>query len=340
MFKKIILVFLLSVIIIIFASCTNSNIENEHSERLIMSDRPSSEEGNYGTGIENVTDWETVIEYNGVPITLEFLLHNLNDTADYGIILFVNGIRVMYTTNEHNQFDFMHIFQLEAEEMERTIMVTFSPNSASVGNTVTVNIATILNPNYIPVSLDLPKNLMHHSFLSIAPYNVQINTSDNQKVLVSNIINMEEPLPQEMEDSFIRDSNDNTDSESSGVINELDNISQFMLFQESLDTIETCYTVQEDVDLKLILSWFGKSGNYRVSLYINNEIVPVFDGNEYLDVEVDRKMIRTRYITIPADIIKNLNEFNHIYFIAVPLGQEEVVSLIKNKTKILYVQSN
>jgi len=344
MLKKIVSTIILSVIIIALVSCkndTNNNIEKRLSdEDQLMLEKLNSEMGNYGTAIENVTDWKTVIEYTGTPVTLEILLHNLKDAAQYGIILFADGIRIPFTTNEHNQTDYMQIFHLETEETDHVVTITFSPN-LTVGETVVINIATILNPYLIPENLDSPRNIMYHNLLSNIPYRVKINASDIQEdILISNTINREEPLTNEVENKFIRETNDNQNSNNSASTNELDIASQFRLFQESLDAVETYYEVQSGEDLKLNLSWFGKSGNYRISMYINHEIIPVFDGTEYFDANVNRELIRTKLITIPAEILKNFEEFNHIYFIAVPLEQEEDISLIKNNTRILHIQSN
>ncbi len=37
-------------------------------------------------------------------------------------------------------------------------------------------------------------------------------------------------------------------------------------------------------DEELTISLLGDGGTYRLSLYINNELMPVFDGKSYIDV--------------------------------------------------------
>jgi hypothetical protein len=315
MTKKAIIAFLLTALLIVFSSC--SNVENAVENPLLIDPRNP---GLYGTEVWNVTDWLQIIDFNDEPITLEVLINNTHDEAEYGVILFVDGIRLPFTTNEHSESDYMQVFRFQGEE-ESFVSVTFSPTFVAQGETVAVNIATILNPRFRLESMDFVNYLMHHRILPASPYHVRINTVSETEIPISNTVDDIEPTPQELQEQHA-----NSD----------ENV-QFMLYQNSLEPLEHYFTVQRGEDLQLSLACFGDSGSYRVSLYINHEIVPAFNGKEYFDVDVELNLLKTRHINIPANVLELFDEFSHIYFIAVPLEQGDIVALAKSQTMILHI---
>lgn len=345
MFKKNIV--LLIIITIVLSSCSknNNNIENLGVDRVDrnLKGLTLSENTDFSTDIRNVTDWTKIINYDGTPITLDFAISNIKDKAEYGVIIFVDGVRVSFSTNEHSQLSYMQIFNLEAQEENREISVTLSPDFIPQGETVAINIATILNPVYTPNSIDLPTSLLHHNLLPLSPYFIEVNTPQKRKILFSNDINSEENVSNELEKEFTYEVPVEQDDTLIETVNELDNKTYFRLFQntmETLEIIEPYYSINKGEELQLKLACFGNSGSYRVSLYINNEIVPAFNGKDYLDINVEREKIKISNITLSVSELEKYDEFNHIFFIAVPLEQGEIVTLIKNKTRILHIQPN
>ena len=79
---------------------------------------------------------------------------------------------------------------------------------------------------------------------------------------------------------------------------------------------------------------YGKPGTYRISVYINNQIIRAFDGEYYCDAEV--KKGQKFQIDIPVEAE---SEKNHIYVVVLELsGDSDVTNnYIKSNTKLLLV---
>ncbi len=72
------------------------------------------------------------------------------------------------------------------------------------------------------------------------------------------------------------------------------------------------YTVSSEKNEKFWLNFHGKKGDYRVSLYIDTEPQPVFDGAAYMDISLGEG----RQIDVPFELdTSSFSEGDHAYYI-------------------------
>lgn len=81
------------------------------------------------------------------------------------------------------------------------------------------------------------------------------------------------------------------------------------------------FSVNKNDTLDFYIPILGNDSEYVFSVYINNELVPAFDGKEYLDVKVKRDKYIERKVSIPVDKYSGLNK---IYVVAVSKGRNYV----------------
>lgn len=92
------------------------------------------------------------------------------------------------------------------------------------------------------------------------------------------------------------------------------------------------------------IACIGKSGKYRLSLYINNELVSAFDECAYFDVEIERDKMKVIDAKVDSSVLEVLDEFNSIYLIAVPmepsLDESLYIRPLKTTTRLLFVSDD
>ncbi len=91
------------------------------------------------------------------------------------------------------------------------------------------------------------------------------------------------------------------------------------------DGKEEHFALQNDISAQIgaeheiFICGYGKTGKYRVSLFINNELQYAFDGKAYVDMEISGDMQTTCSVKIDTE---KLNKENYIYLVYYPLGLE------------------
>jgi hypothetical protein len=78
----------------------------------------------------------------------------------------------------------------------------------------------------------------------------------------------------------------------------------------------TTLIAEKNTEHEVFISGYGKTGRYRVSLFINNELQYAFDGKPYLDMKIVAEKMTTCSFKINT---ANLNEDNHVYLVYYPL---------------------
>lgn len=137
----------------------------------------------------------------------------------------------------------------------------------------------------------------------------------------------------------------NGTSENAEYSNSLDNTAEFLFsFVEDFTKLESCYACKKNEDLELKIACIGKSGKYRLSLYINNELVSAFDECAYFDVEIERDKMKVIDAKVDSSVLEVLDEFNSIYLIAVPmepsLDESLYIRPLKTTTRLLFVSDD
>ncbi len=76
---------------------------------------------------------------------------------------------------------------------------------------------------------------------------------------------------------------------------------------------DTLFRTTAKKDDKFTINLHGKSGNYRVAFYIGTEAQPVFDGKDYVDVEIkDGKQVELE-ISLDTTLLNGKNKFYIVY---------------------------
>ena len=333
-----------------FAGCRNNKNTTEENnsqnanEQITLDNSATIDPlnpGNYSTSLNAVTKNDEVITCENGEFSWKAALTNSGDKADYGLVLFVDGVLTPFTTDFDEEEKTMHILSLGANKVgEFTVKVKaeYIPS----GHTVYADVATILNPKYILQSLDYRSYLPHHFLAAFTFYKLEnLEANEVGNINVSQI-DYQMELPDEINKSYESEGLD--ENYETVITNSLDNVNFFYLYSgEEFNEIISIYTSVPGKDLNLKVACLGKSEKFRLSLYINHTPVPAFDGNMYCDVEVQRDKIMFKNVSISADYLAGLGEFNHIYLMAVPiepsLSDEDYDRPIKTTTKMLYISS-
>lgn len=290
-------------------SSSESNIEYE-SMPLYHQDEEST---NYQ--IMNTT-WENqLVEYTGDYIEENFQIVTSPKGEEFTLFVYIDGVRTPYYSSEDEEVKDYQLFRTTDDKLMKDISIYFKPVEGKRGETYNLDVVLVNNPEYM---------LKDTSWLSFLPY------------LTSNSICAKQ-LKYEYEDKLMEMS-DNYD------VYELDKRMEEMFdrpdgkndmdYEEDV-WFDYCtepfdghsfppvgyFSVNKNDTLDFYIPILGNDSEYVFSVYINNELVPAFDGKEYLDVKVKRDKYIERKVSIPVDKYSGLNK---IYVVAVSKGRNFV----------------
>ena len=344
--KRIVSLILSAVLImLIFAGCTTKNV----GERPDLTEQEGeSEEDLRGrsTLLSLITDNKKPIVCNGKTVQFEVSLENGQMPIEYGFIVFVDGIRVPFSTNEKETQQQMHYIKFGTDE-KKNLKISILAENIPDNKNVQVSIGTIIEPDFKIENTNYINYFPNHSFAPFATYNV-VKSKDNTikcklKTSISNKYSSGD-LTEEIESRYLQ-SNLNIDGTTSNKPqkNNLDVTNFFELRRDEFTDVESMVTTEKNNGLDMKIYCVGEDNTYRISLYINHQLVPAFEGKDYAQVDVKRNEIKTVNVQISSDYIKSLDTYNHIYFIAVPLNQDvtdvDGERPKKSATNVLYVDT-
>lgn len=275
--------------------------------------------------VEKDGDYDT-LTYTGNPITLNYTIDTGEswDWPDRGIMIFIDGVRQNFNARVNDEtyqnIDMLHL-QNEPGTV-KSIEFTFEPNIGSKGDELFLDVMAIFDPDvdYYPQCKSKHKELFvchadaddnricDDCLVNIdeIPSGPSSYTRQNETI-IRVIMEKDAPMQTLIADDF------------SGVkVDELDKrIYKSYEYEDSFENIHNDYdtmqgvaaSVYKNIKDSYIREWgvdchatriktrakekdeftinlHGATGKYRVSLYINNEIQPVFDGSAYADVDV------------------------------------------------------
>lgn len=342
--------------ILLLGACGNKATLPEESGEFDISDIINSSEGSpdsalYGTTLNNAltNNKETLYSENG-KIEIAVGLSNEFSAAQYGFIVFVDGIRVPFTVKEIENCNesLMHIISMKKGEKDRVITVSFSDEYFAAERDCYVSIATVLNPNYLIKSTDYISFLPHHALAAYNFYKVRKTNGDSPFFSVSRnhtVYTLPESINALYEQTKGTESDPYGKSPLAEKTNSLDNTSEFILSSNNnFEAYTSCFACEKSTDFTLNIGCLGKSDSYRLSLYVNNELVPAFDGCLYCDITTERNKLKVIEAKISAESLKNYDEFNSLYLIAVPLNpsldENDYTRPLKAASKLLYISEN
>lgn len=326
--KKILSALLILVLTCSFSACKEKTINNNNTTSAEEEQQSSASTPNYGLSAGFTEGDNVSLTYNGKPLSFEYSLYNPEAPAEWGIDVYVDGILQNITVYSENasvaQNTNMYITNLENGE-RKIIRIEFMPNTGKAGETLELNVCSFLNPDYMIDGTDYTSFLPFHRLSPGYTMKIQMNKDAQDPVKVSEFKGEHTEVPQEIMDSF------NSVNSSNEIENVFDRQQIFDVCKSSEDESVINLSGKKDT---LKVFGYGKPGTYRISVYINNQIIRAFDGEYYWDAEV--KKGQKFQIDIPVEAE---SEKNHIYVVVLELsGDSDVTNnYIKSSTKLLLV---
>lgn len=280
-------------------------------------DTSSGTAGSFGYGVEWEDGKEFVLDY-APTVSFQYYVDNSGKAADFGLLLFVNGVRQPYRTEENSENKILHIFDVDQNE-RKVQTIEFEPVVGEKGDKVSVEIVTMFQPSFI--NTEKSSYGFSHRISSLYPSSLSVTQEtglSEPKVCSEYEVT---PISEELRQEF------NQMGSTGGYGgNALDN----GIYIETLKN-DVFYTPADRLDAESDISPFtlndsvtlcmygGESCTYRVSMYINHELVAgAFDGADYIDITPSRDSICKKAVDLEA-LNLSLQDDNHLYFIAVPI---------------------
>lgn len=326
--KKILSALLILTLALSFSACNEKAINNGSTNPTEEEQQSKANTPNYGLSAGFSEGDNLLLTYNGKPLSFEYSLYNPEASAEWGIEVYVDGILQNITVYSENtsaaQNTNMYVTNLENGE-RKIIRIEFMPNTGKAGETLELNVCSFLNPDYMIDGTDYTSFLPFHRLSPGYTMKIQMNKDAQNPVKVAEFNGRYEEVPQEIIDSF------NSINSSNEIENVYDRQQIFDICKS--DENESVINLSGKRDTLEVFG-YGKPGTYRISVYINNQIIKAFDGEYYCHAEV--KENQKFLIEIPVEVE---NEKNHIYIVVLELEDDSDVTnnYIKSNTKLLLV---
>ena len=305
----------------------------------------------YGTSLNNsYTDNRKILLSKDRKIQIKVGISNVYAKAEYGFVVFVDGVSVPFRINENNEEKMMHIIAMDENEEDRLVTVELSDKYFPAATDVYVSISTLLNPNFMIKSSDYINYLPHHALAAYNFYIVRKDEGEAPTVSVCDDIAEVYPLPEEINSMY--EQRKGTPEDPDGVSpdaelsNSLENTTVFLLrTTDDFTKLESGFACEKDRDFNGKIACIGKDGSFRLSLYINHKAVPAFDGCEYVDITTKRDELKVIDVSLSKDVLMGFDEYNSIYLIAVPLNPSmndeiEYVRPIKTTSQVFFLSED
>lgn len=274
--------------------------------------------------------------FDGQPINLTYMLENGASSNVWGLSIYVNGIQQPFSVEQGNE---VYLYKSHFKENERKdLKLTFTPISGAKDEIITVYFVVMVDPDY--VLQDNQQNQRYGNYHSITQMTWLIQMDKDSPEKENNILS-NYALSKKLTDSYkknylIEDENGETNCL-------LDSNTYIELFASSL--AETSLTLRRNEKLSLQLNLAGLNQliadkvQYRISLYVDHNIINCFEGQPYIDIFVEPDKVSYIKIDLDYDVVF---QNHHIYLIAVPIHQTKtengILPIIKTETKSINIQ--
>lgn len=266
---------------------------------------------------------EGTMEYNGGEIVTTANIVNGAFKIEKGFSVSLNGV-LQECTLEYNgkRTATSTMPKLVFDENETGVLkISFIPNIGKQGDTLEMSLLHSYFPSYLVDEQAELKVYMQAtvSILPLANVALKLNVPSTESVDVSK--NTSE-FKFDTLNSILYNSHNYEDLEDK-VLNDTYGANRAVIYSDFSKAFTTekgekfdimsynaTVSVSRGKASPLTVTAYGKPGNKRISVYVNNVLQPVFDGNCYLDFEL--KQGEQADIPITIDTTR-LNEYNNIY---------------------------
>lgn len=281
------------------------------------------------------TDYQN-LTYSGGEMRIPYMLRDQSEAdAQWGLEIMLDGVLQTFTiedgTGRFTENKRLHVIPMKQAET-KNITLVFTPNIGYKGQKLNLNICTMLNPEYLPEDPSVFEFRPNHNLNGGLGAFLTMQQSAPRQTTISNSKAKESVLTEEQKKPYINDGAVDA-SGNPATSNELEQQLILRLFQKDPD--EKNITVTAGQPAELTVSCFGKPGTYRISIYINHELQPVFDGSGYLEVTVEKDKAYVQTVTLDLD---KLSSKNHVYAVAAPIHEKDTAGmwyLEKTPSKLL-----
>lgn len=288
-----------------------NDIKNTAEQQTNSDEQPQGEGGSPDEPIGvSFSVYETTWQndkyiYTGEDLEINFEIAAPVASASFSLLIFIDGALTPYYSSENSALSTMQVLETaHTPDQKKNYTLYFKPLSGENGKEYSMIAVLVDNPEGVltHTSMNLPVHLYH----SITVLSDKTLVYDHDTVINDDICTDYDVrrLTDEIEDRF-----DNFYAKDGNKLNEM---VYFAFLAESYDSTPKAEPIDwsaldKDEKLKIYIPFLGVSGEYRVSLYINYEAVPVFDGKTYLDVTVQRDKYTEKVIELDLSRYDGLN---------------------------------
>lgn len=222
-----------------------------------------------------------VLSYDGGEIKAVFTINSEIEPMfrQQAILITLDGIRQSFTaTCDGKTVENTMLYEFEPVPLtEKKIYISFTPNVGKAGDELQMTTYIMYNPGLeLKEKGDVDEMVSHHHDIIDIGYN---------KVIMKVDAPYETPVAVDFSGKTVIPA----DNRALKSYNEME--AEFYAFVYSdIDELFTNDGFHEKMyadsgkDEEITISLLGDGGTYRLSFYINNELMPVFDGKSYIDV--------------------------------------------------------
>ena len=277
--------------------------------------------GSFTYGVEWKDGKELVLDY-APTVSFRYYTENGANAIDFGLLLFVNGFRQPYRTEQEPVDQILHIFDVEQNE-RKVQTIEFEPIVGEFGETLSVEIISMFHPSFAPTEKTRHSDLIfNHRISSLFPSDLTVTEKTGLKEPAVCGAYSATEISEEMRRKY--DKMDSTGGFSGE--NELENTvfleilkNDVLLTPADLSELKYDQTpFNQNDSVTVCMYGGGKPCTYRVSLYLDHELVKgAFDGADYIDMTPSRDTICKKVID-PQKLNVTPDAYHHLYLIAIP----------------------
>ncbi len=276
-------------------------------------------------------DVPEAMEYNGNEITTEVTITNGSFKMEKGFSISLNGVLQECAVEKNGKVSeksTMPVLVFEADESS-TFKISFTPNIGKNGETLEMSLLHSYLPSYrvddntqIKVYLNGQLSVMSIAnvklnFKADAPYQTQISTSfSGMKQGEINSVLYKSHYFEDMEENVYNDTYEHSRMAIYDAFDKVYSVEKGVFYDDI--TYTTHLTVGKSSATPMTVTVYGKPGMKRVSFYLNNQPLPVFDGKTYIDVEIKEEEQVELNILLDTT---NLPKYNAIYALIKELNE-------------------
>lgn len=309
--KKIVIYALLMLMIIgVLGGCkqageADSKMEQDAKEMFESAESNMEYSGQFGFGVilEDSENFDEMQEYecNGGEVRIPYYVEGMdeNQTSNFGILVFVDGVAQPYSIEakegEKSEEQYIHKFSLKWLEREEFDLV-FTPVSGEEGEKVGFITASILEPDYMPESIENPGFGVYRQLSAIVPQEIAIN-SKIETSLKSYLETQKEDIPENITNSEVEISSESYDS--------LDDSAYLELLSPDEEESTIIYAKEGKATVKVRL-YGGLEVNNRITFFVNNQPVQVNEA-DFIETKTEKGKMSTADVEIDTSGFEKMN---------------------------------